>query len=84
MARANIWTYTEVDYNKVRAFADVNNLARHEQSIADFRNNNTHHHMMSTYVGNKGNLRVIAAYALALEQIAKPLQHSFMDVDITV
>lgn len=83
MARANIWTYNKVDYNKVRAFAEVNNLAKFERSIADFRNDNTHNHMMSTYVGNKGNLRVIAAYALALEQIAKQLQHSFMDVDIT-
>lgn len=79
MAKANIWTYTKDDYRKVRIFAEVNNLATFERSIRDYTNNN---HEMLEFKGGKNNLRVVAAYAYALEQIEKQLNHSFLDTDI--
>ena len=79
MASINVWTYTSEHEHMVKVFAEVNNFATFERSIYDNRQNG---HCMLTFKGNKGNLRVIAGYALALEQIAKGLKHSFLDVDM--
>lgn len=80
MAQINVWTYTKQHKDMVKVFAEVNNFATFERDIWDNRGND---HCMLTFKGSKGNLRVIAGYALALEHTLKNyINNSFLNIDM--
>lgn len=79
MAKANIWTYTKVDFDKVKNFAESNHFARLENSIYDLKGRD---YVMCEYKGNSTSLRIVAAYALALEHIVKESIDVYMYTDI--